>query len=157
MIRNSDTSFNKTDHHMLYFNQNLVKSSSTHNNLGILLDTKLSFSLLLKNVQNKVNRTIRHLCKLQEILPRTSLIAIFKSFTRPHLDHGDIIYEQAYNISFISSQYQINSVKCCTGNQGCNTPSMKPTMMPWGGLPNKKISTRSSTRRACQSHATTFR
>ena len=31
--------------------------SSTHNHLGMVFDTKLDFSLHLKNVQNKVNET----------------------------------------------------------------------------------------------------
>ena len=46
---------NKIDHPPLYFNENLVKSSSTQKHLGMILDTKLDFSLHLKNVQNKVN------------------------------------------------------------------------------------------------------
>ena len=61
---------NKIDHPPLYFNQNLVKSSSTHKHLGMVLDTKLDFSFHLKNVQNKVNKTIGFLCKLQNTLPR---------------------------------------------------------------------------------------
>ena len=91
---------NKTDHLPLYFNENLVKSSSTQKHLGMILDTKVDFSLHLKNVQNKVNKTIGLLRKLQDTLPRTSLITIFKSFIRPHLDYGDIIYDRAYNTSF---------------------------------------------------------
>ena len=86
---------NKIDHPPLYFNPNLVKSSSTHRHLGMVLDTKLDFSLHLKNVQNKVNKTIGLLCKLQDTLSGTSLITIFKSFIRPHLDYGDIIYDRA--------------------------------------------------------------
>ena len=84
---------NKIDHPLLYFNQNLVKLSSTHKHLRMVLDTKLDFSLHLKNIQNKVNKTIGLLRKLQDTLPRTSLITIFKSFIRPHLDYGDIIYD----------------------------------------------------------------
>ena len=91
---------NKIDHPPLYFNQNLVKSSSTHKHLGMVLDTRLDFNLHLKNVQNKVNKTIGLLRKLQNTLPRTSLITIFKSFIRPLLDYGDITYDQAYNTSF---------------------------------------------------------
>ena len=71
---------NKIDHPPLYFNQNLVKSSSTHKHLGMVLDTRLDFNLHLKNVQNKVNKTIGLLRKFQNTLPRTSLITIFKSF-----------------------------------------------------------------------------
>ena len=84
---------NKIDHSPLYFNENLVKSSSTQKHLGMILDTKLDFSLHLKNVQNKVNKTIGLLRKLRDTLPKTSLITIFKSFVRPHLDYGDIIYD----------------------------------------------------------------
>ena len=47
---------NKIDYPPLYFNQNLAKSSSTHINLGMVLDTKLDFSSHLKNVQNKVKK-----------------------------------------------------------------------------------------------------
>ena len=60
---------NKTDHLRLYFHENLVKSSSTHKHLGMILDTKLNFSLHLKNVQNKVNKTKGLLRKLQDTLP----------------------------------------------------------------------------------------
>ena len=84
---------NKIDHPSLYFNQNLVKSSSTHEHLGMVLDTRLDFNLHLKNVQNKVNKTMGLLRKLQNNLPRTSLITIFKSFIRPLLDYEDIIYD----------------------------------------------------------------
>ena len=67
---------------------------------GMVLETELDFNLHLKNVQNKVNKTIGLLCKLKNTLPRTSLITIFKSFIRPHLDYGDIIYDRVYNTSF---------------------------------------------------------
>ena len=32
--------------------------------------------------------------QLNKALPQDSLITIYKSFVRPHLDHGDIIYDQ---------------------------------------------------------------
>ena len=67
---------NKTDHPPLYFNQNLVKSSSTHQHLGVILGTRLDFNLHLKNVQNKVNKIIGLLRKLQNTLPRTSFFQI---------------------------------------------------------------------------------
>ena len=109
--------FNKIDHPPLYFNENLVKSSSTQKHLGMILDTKLDFSLHLKNVQNKVNKTIGLLCKLQDTLPRISLITIFKSFIRPHLDYGDIIYDRAYNTSFHQNikSIQYNAALAITG------------------------------------------
>ena len=49
---------------------------------------------------NKVDNTTRLLRKLQNTLPRLSLLTICKSFIRPHLDYGDSIYDQAHNASF---------------------------------------------------------
>ena len=54
----------------------------------------------MKIILNKVNKTIGLLRKLQNVLPRSALLTIYKSFIRPHLDYGDIIYDQAYNASF---------------------------------------------------------
>ena len=83
----------------------------------MILDTKLDISLHLKNVQNKVNKTIGLLRKLQDTLPRTSLITIFKLFIRPHLDYGDIIYDRAYNTSFHQNieSIQYNTALAITG------------------------------------------
>ena len=71
----------------------------------------------LKSVQNKVNKTIGLLRKLQDTLPRTLLITIFKSFIRPHLDYGDIIYDRAYNTSFHQNieSIQYNAALAITG------------------------------------------
>ena len=46
--------------------------------------------------------------KLSNVLPRKSLITIYKSFVRPHLDYGDLIYDQPNNESFCQ---QIESVQ----------------------------------------------
>ena len=32
-------------------------------------------------------------------LPRSSILTIYKSFVRPHLDYGDVIYDQPNNSS----------------------------------------------------------
>ena len=38
--------------------------------------------------------------KLRSILPWTSLLTIYKSFLRPHLDYGDVVYDQPSNDAF---------------------------------------------------------
>ena len=64
------------------------------------LDAKVNFHEHLNNALSKVNKTIGLLRKLQAFLPRQSLVTVYKSFIRLHLDYGDIIYDQAYNDSF---------------------------------------------------------
>ena len=64
------------------------------------LDKKLNFEEQLKEVESNVNKTIGIIRKLQNVLPRSALLTICKSFIRPHLDYGDIIYDKAFNESF---------------------------------------------------------
>ena len=47
-----------------------------------------------------MNRAIGLLRKFQQVLPRPSLITIYKAFIRPNLDYGDFIFDQAFNNSF---------------------------------------------------------
>ena len=60
----------------------------------MILDTKLNFQEHIEYILTKVNKTTGLLQKLQNTLPRGSLLTIFKSFVRSHLDYGDVIYVQ---------------------------------------------------------------
>ena len=75
-----------------------AKTSQKH--LGLHLDPKLSFDIHIKTILTKVNRIIGLLWKFQQVLPRTSLITIYKAFIRPHLDYVDFIFDQAFDNSF---------------------------------------------------------
>ena len=59
---------------------------------------------------SRAYKGINFLRKLQNIIPRNSLLTIYKSFICTHLDYGDIIYHQPNNGSFCqkieSIQYQ---------------------------------------------------
>ena len=90
----------KTCHSSDYFNNKSVKQVPSQKRLGMILDTKLNFQEHLKNILNKVNKTIGLLRKLQNILPGGPLLTIYKAFIRPHLNYGDVIYDQHYNNSF---------------------------------------------------------
>ena len=62
----------------------------------------LNFDEHLRNIKSKVNRITGIIRSLQNVLLRPALFTIYKSFTRLHLDYGDIIYNKAYNGSFKS-------------------------------------------------------
>ena len=90
----------KQYHPPFAFNNNNVSETNSQKHFGIVLSNRLSFEDHLKMVLNKVKKTIGRPRKLQSILPRSGRLSIYKSFIRPHLDYGDIIYDQAYNASF---------------------------------------------------------
>ena len=106
----------KTCHPSIYFNNKSVKQVPSQKHLGLILDKKLNFQEHLVNILNKVNETIGLLRKLQSILPREPLITIYKSFARPHLDYGDVIYDQNYNNSF---HQKLNPIQCCSSYNRC--------------------------------------
>ena len=82
---------------VLMFNNNIVNVTSIHKHLAMTFDLKLIFDKHLKSVLKRISKVVGLLRKFQGILPRTSLITIYKSLARPHLDCGDIIYYEIFN------------------------------------------------------------
>ena len=67
----------KSCHPSIYFNNKSLKQVPYQKHLGRILDNKLNFQEHLKNILNKVSKTIGLLRKLQKILPHEPLLIIF--------------------------------------------------------------------------------
>ena len=80
---------NISNHLVVFFNNLPTNKKCTQEHLGLLLDEKLNFSEYINEKLKKVTKSINLLRKLNLTLPRSSLLIIHKSFTRPNLDHGD--------------------------------------------------------------------
>ena len=52
----------------------------------VLLNLKYIQYIHIQNALNEVSKTIGFLRKLQKVLPEPPLIALYKSFIKPHLD-----------------------------------------------------------------------
>ena len=85
--------------------------------LGIQLNEKLNFSGHIKEKYSEANKGIGILRKLYNVLPRSSLITIYKSFIQPHLNYGAIIFDQSENEGFYKKieSVQYNAVLSITG------------------------------------------
>ena len=94
----------------MYFDCKADKPTQIHKHLGMMLDSNLSYEHHTKAILNKVNKAIGLLRKFQLILPRHSLISIYKTYIRPHLYYGDVIYDRAFNESFHQR------LGCCNSN-----------------------------------------
>ena len=64
------------------------------------LDEKLNFNTHIMEKIAKANKGIGIIRKVAHLLPRKSLITIYKSFVRAHIDYVDIIYDQPNNEYF---------------------------------------------------------
>ena len=87
-------------HPPLLFNNNSVSQSSSQKHVGVIIDSKLILEEYLKMVSLKISKILGLVRKLNNLLPWSALISIYKAFVRPYLDCGDILYDQAYNMSF---------------------------------------------------------
>ena len=84
----------------LYFNDLSVERSVAYKHLGLTLNEKLSFSNCNNDKINKTSKGVSILPKLNTLLPRQSLLTTYNSFIRPHLNYGNVIYDEPLNESF---------------------------------------------------------
>ena len=70
----------KKIHPKIIFNNIPVSKDDSQKYLGLHLDSKLSFDIDIKVALTKVNSTIGLLRKLEQVIPRPSLITIGKGF-----------------------------------------------------------------------------
>ena len=75
-------------------------SADWQKHFSMYLDKVLNFNPHIKEKTFRAMKGIVNIQKLNKTLPRHSPIAIYKSILRPHLDYGDIIYNQPHNESF---------------------------------------------------------
>ena len=69
----------------------------------MILDSKLRFNYHLKEKISIANKGIGTIRRLYKFLPRRTLIKIYKAFVRPHLDYGDITYDNSSKRKFIAN------------------------------------------------------
>ena len=105
------------NHAPLLFNSSQVAVVPHQKHLGLYLDRNLTFGFHLKEKISKANRVIGLIKHLSRILPRKSLVTLYTSFARPHLDYADVIYDQPHNERFCSTieSIQYNAALAITG------------------------------------------
>ena len=99
------------------YNNSPIVQRTCQKHLGLYLDEKLNLSHHIKEEISKAYRGIRVIKKRQNNLSRQSLLTIYKSIIRPHLDYGDVVYEQPHNETFCSKleSVQYNAALAITG------------------------------------------
>ena len=90
----------KTNHPNIIFNGNTVQKSANQKHLGLILDEKLTFNDHITSKLTTVNKLTSTLRKIYHYMPRDSLVTIYKSIIRPHLDYVDLIFDKPSNATF---------------------------------------------------------
>ena len=95
---------------------------------------------------DQINKIIGLISKLRSVLPRHSLLTIYKSFARPHLDYGDIVYDNPGNMSFINRLESIQ-YNACLAITGCIRGTSREKLYSELGL--ESLSDRRYCRKMC--------
>ena len=115
-------------HSCLSFNNVPLRNSISKKHLGLELDVKPNFVEHIKNITQKLSKTMDLLRSFQPILLRSSLLTIYKTFIRSHLDLADVIYDQAYKSS--SRKTRISSIQCLRDNNRSNKGNIIKKTIP---------------------------
>ena len=92
---------NSSNHNDTYLNNMPLNRNYTQEHPGLYLDARLNFS---EQVNEKIKKAVNGIRKLNVTLSRSSLLTIYKSFIRLHLDYRDVIYQKKL-ILFSITQY----------------------------------------------------
>ena len=82
----------KPAHPPLFFHGLIVNKVNHHKHLGLIIDSKLTFSNRIIEQINKSRKLLGILKLLSSYLPLHSLNQIYKMYIRPRLDYCDVIY-----------------------------------------------------------------
>ena len=69
----------------------------------MILDNKVNFKCHLIEKISKANKGDGIIKRLYNFLPRATLVNLYKTFVRPHLDDEDVIYDNPSNETFLSN------------------------------------------------------
>ena len=113
----------------LYFNNQIVRNVTDHKHLGLVLDSKLTFT---KHINEKIGiarKGIGMIKFLSRYVPLNTLNLIYKMYIRPHLDYCDVIYHiPSKSNPFESSVIFIMQCKL-----------LKVSSSSWKGTSNKNV------------------
>ena len=100
------------DYLPIIFNGNRVQQCNSQKHLGLILDKQLNCN---EHVDKKIiicNKLIGSIKYPSSLLPRKSLLTIYKSFIRPHLDYCDILYDNPANETLINCIEKVQYKAC---------------------------------------------
>ena len=94
------------------FNERIITKCNHQKHLEIILDSNLNFNTHIDQKIKICNKLIGLIKRLSVNLPRNALLTIYKSFIRPHLDFGDILYDKPNNESFQNKVEKVQYRPC---------------------------------------------
>ena len=109
---------NNLSHPPVNFTNNNITRCSYQKHLGDILDSNLNFNAHIDQKIKKCNKMIGLIRRLSVNLLRSVLRTIYKSFIRPHLNYGDILYDKPSNNNFQNKMEKVQYRACLAITSG---------------------------------------
>ena len=132
--------------HCIMFSSCIVFNQEFHNHLSVVNDSKLTFEHHLRDKISKANKGIGLISMLRKFLPRDTPLTIYRAIVRPHLDYGDVIYDNPGNASF-SQQLEFIQYSAALAIIGCIRETSRDKLYCEHGL--ETLADRRFCRRLC--------
>ena len=121
--------FKKLLHPCLSFNETPLKKSTSQKHLGFTLDVKLNFAELIKNITQKISKTMGLWRRFQPILPRSFLLNIYITFIKTQLDFSSTT--KLVTPCFMKNSNRFNTIsnKKMSNNRSNNRNIIRETLI----------------------------
>ena len=80
--------------------------------VGVAFDSKLAFNIHIEQKIKNCNEIIGLIRKISVSLQIKAFLTIYKSFVRPHLDDGDVLYDKPHNQNFENKLEKVQYEVC---------------------------------------------
>ena len=106
---------NKSNPNLIFQNESL-HIDDNHKHLGIMLDNRLSWNTHIQSIANRAMKHIDVMKRLRWKLDRNTLEIIYKSYVRPVMEYGCVIWNNCSNENVeILENIQLEAARIVTG------------------------------------------
>ena len=100
----------------LILHNKLINKVDKHKHLGVTLNSKATWSDHIDEISAKARRSVGFLRRIQYKVPQSCLETLYKSFVRPIIEYGDVVYDGSTDTHLdILEDVQRNAALICTG------------------------------------------
>ena len=79
----------------LYLNGTQLTQVDYHSHLGLVLNSKMTWSHHIEQVSSKAWKRLHALKRTRHMVPKNAALNIYKSMIRPTVEYGGVIYDNS--------------------------------------------------------------
>ena len=130
---------NKFRYPPLNFRNIVLHESDSHKHLGVTLSQNLSWKKHITSVASRGRKQLGILQTLKYRVPRNTLINLYNSFVRSHLEYASVVWDGcSLSESIQIEQVQYNAGLICTGGMKGSSGTLVREELQWSPLSHRR-------------------